>query len=49
MNIARAGEVELKSDNLNVWDPEFGWILKNGKPTITTNAYWQAMKRRVKQ
>lgn len=38
-----------RSDELNVWDAKFGWILKNGKPTITTKAYWQAMRRKIKQ
>jgi hypothetical protein len=38
-----------KSDELNVWDAKFGWILKNGKPTITTKAYWQAQRRKMKQ
>lgn len=48
--IAGAGELELpKSDELNVWDSEFGWILKNGKPTLTTKAYWEAQRRKAKQ
>jgi hypothetical protein len=50
MRIAGAGEVDLpKSDALNVWDHEFGWVLKDGKPTVNTKAYWAAMRRRVKQ
>lgn len=48
--VASDKEADLpKSDELNVWDPQFGWILKNGKPTRTTKAYWQAQRRKLKQ
>jgi len=50
LRIAGAGEVDIpKSDKLNVWDQEFGWILKDGRPTQNTKAYWQAMRRKLKQ
>ena len=50
MRIAGASEVELpKSDALNIWDPDFGWILKDGRPTVSTKAYWQAQRRKPKQ
>jgi hypothetical protein len=50
MRIAGAGELELpKSDKLNIWDQEFGWILKDGKPTNTTKAYWAKKRREPKQ
>lgn len=50
MRIAGAGELELpKNDKLNVWDQEFGWILKDGKPTNTTKAYWAKKRREPKQ
>lgn len=50
MKIAGASEVELpKSDKYNIWDQEFGWILKDGKPTMNTKAYWQAQRRKLKQ
>lgn len=48
--IAGADEVELPvSDLLNIWDPDFGWVLKDGKPTVNTKAYWSAMRRKLKQ
>jgi len=50
MKIAGSGELELpRSDSLNVWDSEFGWILKDGKPTQNTRAYWQKKRRQLKQ
>lgn len=49
MRIAGAGEVDLpKSDAFNVWDKEFGWVLKDGKPTVNTKAYWQKKRRELK-
>ena len=36
-------------DSVNVWDPDLGWVLKNGKPTIQTKAFWAKMKRKFKQ
>ena len=48
--VATDGEVELpKQDQLNIWDSEFGWILKGGKPTTTTKAYWEKKRRELKQ
>jgi len=38
-----------KSDDLNIWDPDLGWVLKNGKPTINTKAFWAKMRRKFKQ
>lgn len=38
-----------KSDYLNIWDPDFGWILKDGKPTESTKAYWANMRKKLKQ
>lgn len=38
-----------KSDLFNIWDPDFGWVLKDGKPTDTTKAYWAAMRKKLKQ
>ena len=50
MRIAGAEELDLpKSDALNIWDSEFGWILKDGRPTINTKAYWEAQRRKLKQ
>lgn len=50
MRIAGAEELDLpKSDPQNIWDSDFGWILKDGKPTVNTKAYWQAMRRKPKQ
>lgn len=50
MRIAGAAELDLpKSDELNIWDETFGWILKNGKPTLNTKAYWEAQRRKPKQ
>lgn len=50
MRVAGAEELDLPiSDKLNVWDEEFGWILKEGKPTQTTKAYWQKKRRELKQ
>lgn len=50
MQISKTGELDLpKSDLLNVWDSEWGWILKDGKPTINTKPYWKAAKRKLKQ
>ena len=50
MRIAGAGELELpRNDKLNIWDQEFGWILKDGKPTNTTRAYWAKKRREPKQ
>ena len=36
-------------DRLNIWDPDFGWILKDGRPTENTQAYWAAMRKKLKQ
>jgi hypothetical protein len=50
MKIAGAGELDLpKCDEFNVWDDEFGWILKDGKPTIHTKAFWAKKRREFKQ
>lgn len=50
MKIAGSGELDLpKSDKLNVWDEEFGWVLKDGKPTASTKAYWAKKRREPKQ
>lgn len=50
MRIAGTGELDLpKSDPLNIWDPKFGWVLKDGRPTVNTKAYWQAQRRKLKQ
>ncbi len=50
MKIAGTGELDLpKSDQLNIWDQEFGWILKDGKPTVNSKPYWAAMRRKIKQ
>ena len=50
MKIAGSGELDLpKSDKLNVWDEEFGWILKDGRPTPSTKAYWQKKRTELKQ
>lgn len=37
-----------KSDDKNVWHPDFGWILKDGKPTIHAKPYWAMMRRKTK-
>lgn len=48
--VATDHEAEMpKSDQLNVWDSEFGWVLKDGKPTKTTKAYWKKKRRELKQ
>jgi hypothetical protein len=50
LKIAGAGEIAMpKSDPLNIWDHDFGWVLRHGRPTENTKAYWQAMRRRPKQ
>jgi hypothetical protein len=50
LKIAGAGEVDVpKSDRLNIWDPDFGWVLKDGKPTVNTKPYWERMRRKPKQ
>jgi hypothetical protein len=50
MRIAGASEVEMpKNDALNIWDSEFGWILRYGKPTENTKAYWARMRIKPKQ
>jgi hypothetical protein len=50
LKIAGSGELNLPvSDKLNVWDQEFGWVLKDGKPTASTKPYWAAMRRKAKQ
>lgn len=50
LKIAGAGEVDLpQSDDQNIWDKDFGWILKDGKPTVNTKAYWAAQRRKPKQ
>jgi hypothetical protein len=50
LKIAGASEVDKpQNDRYNIWDSEFGWILKDGKPTVSTKAYWQAMRRKPKQ
>jgi len=50
LKIAGASEIDMpKNDKYNIWDPEFGWVLKDGKPTQNTKAYWQAMRRKLKQ
>lgn len=49
MKIAGADELDLpKSDTRNIWDPEFGWILKDGRPTLNTKAYWAKKRREPK-
>lgn len=50
LKIAGASELDLpQSDSQNIWDKDFGWILRYGKPTENTKAYWQAMRRKPKQ
>ena len=50
LKIAGASEIDMpKNDKYNIWDSEFGWVLKDGKPTQNTKAYWQAMRRKLKQ
>lgn len=50
LKIAGASEVEFpKTDSQNIWDSDFGWILRNGKPTENTKAYWAAQRRKPKQ
>jgi hypothetical protein len=50
LRIAGASEVDHpKSDDQNIWDPEFGWILRYGKTTENTKAYWAHMRRKPKQ
>jgi hypothetical protein len=48
--ISGNGEADApKSDNLNIYDPEFGWVLKGGKPTQTAKAYWEKKRRETKE
>ncbi len=50
LKIAGAGEIALpKTDPLNIWDKDFGWVLKDGRPTVNTKAYWMAQRRKLKQ
>ncbi len=50
MKIAGASEIDMpKNDPLNIWDKEFGWILRHGQPTANTKAYWERMRRKPKQ
>jgi hypothetical protein len=42
-------ELPVQSNKLNIWDWEFGYILKDGRPTTSTKAYWQNMRRKLKQ
>lgn len=50
MSVADRFEADTpKTTPMDVWDPEFGWVLRQGKPTNTTAAYWHAMKRKLKQ
>lgn len=50
MRIAGASEVEFpKTDHENIWDADFGWILRYGKPTENTKPYWAHMRIKPKQ
>ena len=50
LRVAGAGELDLpKNDEWNIWDSEFGWILKEGRPTKNTKAYWEKKRREPKQ
>lgn len=40
---------EFSAGPRDVWHPDYGWVLRNGEPTETTEAFYESVIKKIEK